>query len=778
MSRQSNARPVSLVSHSFCALIVATVFIVPQQAWAVPPLAGDFDDDGDVDLADLGHFAECMAGPGAPSNPGPPTTAQQCLAAFDADADSNLDLFDWSQCQLGFTGSYYSLLLGPVSGLTTTWHRAPGSTAAPLGATLQFKVKGLTPSSSVGWSGATEIERGATYAVAENVLAQVGPHTVEVVVNAGAPGEWRVASQLDVVDAPDITCTASVSVPPLLADETSSNETTMESFFPISKSVAQLTQVGSNQYRTSVARELTFTAQTQPAGFEPLMEWSRDGQVLGLGQTLADQVIDSPGSYTFEVGSVAQPEAIQIDTYGVTITSHASFVDIIPGGEPVTFTAVTDPPGYEADITWLSSTLYGTGSPVLGSGPSFTVQFDDTAGTTGFIWLGVRADNAAFVEDITLRCCVQPSEEEMKQWCKDVNAGVPGASPPEVCIEVFTCADCQALGGECFVGACPLIEQTIRVRTDQDPAPMPVKKHTNWTSLMCEVPGPPGCGSQIDPLVTIDEPCDGGQGTFADFGAPDSTPIPADFFEPGSDPFDGVVCLRGSPLGPTAFGDFGFADTLIRRSGDPFDRCDIPPSFPSDPVTVDIEIVALSLVSIEPITVTFNGGQNPELWDVEVSLSPTTTPPPGTLTATKTHCNGGTYVVDSLSVQPLFTFTKVADPGQVLELDTGLEGIVIIPFQAPQDDWVNDVMISTLKPGPVSSCFNPGISELFPTTDCDCNQNGIRDKCDIENGTSDCNANGIPDECEVPPSAGCPTGLCGMGCLQDSNQNCIPDECE
>ena len=32
--------------------------------------------------------------------------------------------------------------------------------------------------------------------------------------------------------------------------------------------------------------------------------------------------------------------SIQIDTYSVTITSHTSFLDIIPEGQPVTFTAV------------------------------------------------------------------------------------------------------------------------------------------------------------------------------------------------------------------------------------------------------------------------------------------------------------------------------------------------------------------------------------------------------------------------------------------------------
>ena len=63
--------------------------------------------------------------------------------------------------------------------------------------------------------------------------------------------------------------------------------------------------------------------------------------------------------------------------------------------------------------------------------------------------------------------------------------------------------------------------------------------------------------------------------------------------------------------------------------------------------------------------------------------------------------------------------------------------------------WVHDLGLGYQVDAPFVSCFNPGISDDFPTTDCDCNVNNIRDKCDIENGTSqDNNDNGIPDECE------------------------------
>ncbi|MFH0982293.1 MAG: M28 family peptidase [Planctomycetota bacterium] len=65
---------------------------------------GDFDGDGDVDLADYAVFADCMAGPETTPAPAPPATAQDCLNVFDFDVDSDVDLTDFAGFQEGFTG--------------------------------------------------------------------------------------------------------------------------------------------------------------------------------------------------------------------------------------------------------------------------------------------------------------------------------------------------------------------------------------------------------------------------------------------------------------------------------------------------------------------------------------------------------------------------------------------------------------------------------------------------------------------------------------------------
>jgi hypothetical protein len=143
-------------------------------------------------------------------------------------------------------------------------------------------------------------------------------------------------------------------------------------------------------------------------------------------------------------------------------------------------------------------------------------------------------------------------------------------------------------------------------------------------------------------------------------------PAPADFFGPGSDPFEGQVACKG---------DDPVSDAKTERTS----QGHVPPPYPSSDL-IDIELVELSLRSVAPITVTYNGGMDPELWEVEVDLS-AISPHSGTLNATKTHCNGGTYM-SNLPVQPRFTFTKVDDPVQVRVLDTGLEGLAAIDLNS------------------------------------------------------------------------------------------------
>ena len=120
--------------------------------------------------------------------------------------------------------------------------------------------------------------------------------------------------------------------------------------------------------------------------------------------------------------------------------------------------------------------------------------------------------------------------------------------------------------------------------------------------------------------------------------------IPENYFGPGSEPFEGIIYLMGEPISPTPLGP---TDTIVERASDA--------SFSGNPLgaTVDVEIVELSLVSIEPITVDFDGGLGTVDYNLSISLNPNVTfgggPSTGQMTLYRNTLNddGGNISSDS-----------------------------------------------------------------------------------------------------------------------------------
>lgn len=175
--------------------------------------------------------------------------------------------------------------------------------------------------------------------------------------------------------------------------------------------------------------------------------------------------------------------------------------------------------------------------------------------------------------------------------------------------------------------------------------------------------------------------------------------IPAGFFGSGSDAATYDIECVGEPFG--AGGGQGLpanADTSVRRDGDP------NPQAVGDSDTVSIKMRGLSLVSVSPITVTYNGGASFDFWDVHVGLSDLVAQPWGSLTATKTYAGGGTFD-SSLTVIPKFTFTRVSN-GTVHHLDVGNPnwGIPVSTITAANTHYITNL------PGQ-SGSFHPGYSQ-------------------------------------------------------------------
>ena len=146
-------------------------------------------------------------------------------------------------------------------------------------------------------------------------------------------------------------------------------------------------------------------------------------------------------------------------------------------------------------------------------------------------------------------------------------------------------------------------------------------------------------------------------------------PIPAGFFDPGSEPFDGLMPLRSAPLSLAN----GNTDTIIQRMA----SATLPAI--GSTATVPIELIQLSLVSVQPIVV------SPALyeWDLNVGFEPAG---PGTMQMTRTSANGGTFTA-TLPVRPVFTFTRWSPDEQVLVLPS--PAIVMLQTASPCQ-WTTD----------------------------------------------------------------------------------------
>ena len=124
------------------------------------------------------------------------------------------------------------------------------------------------------------------------------------------------------------------------------------------------------------------------------------------------------------------------------------------------------------------------------------------------------------------------------------------------------------------------------------------------------------------------------------------SPIPADFFGAGSQPFTGTVTLEGVPLNP-AVSD---TDTIIQRHQ----------TVTGPGGQTQLTMTALSLKGTAPITVTFANGST-QSWDVKVGLSIFKSST-GLMTINSSSFDS------TLKVWPRFTFTrgtttKVLDTG-------------------------------------------------------------------------------------------------------------------
>jgi hypothetical protein len=130
--------------------------------------------------------------------------------------------------------------------------------------------------------------------------------------------------------------------------------------------------------------------------------------------------------------------------------------------------------------------------------------------------------------------------------------------------------------------------------------------------------------------------------------------LPAKFFAPDSEQFQGRVDFTGVPLRKFAGQEVGSADAVLGRLAQSvFSRNDpFPPS-----ASVDIELRQLSLVTAKPIAVRV--GTESQSWNIKMELSRYARST-GALRLLRTNAQGGSADAE-IRLIPRFTFTRVSD---------------------------------------------------------------------------------------------------------------------
>lgn len=157
--------------------------------------------------------------------------------------------------------------------------------------------------------------------------------------------------------------------------------------------------------------------------------------------------------------------------------------------------------------------------------------------------------------------------------------------------------------------------------------------------------------------------------------------LPQGFFGPGSDLITPTIQLEGEDLRLHTGGSLP-ADTLVERT----ETANLTCGGTAGPI--NIELVALDLRSTDPIPVTFNGGPETQLWDLQVCLSSDrmNNPSEGMMTITQNCQEGGTFDSE-IDVLGRFIFTRVSD-GETVVLDPG----PLKSFTTTGSFWVHDPM--------------------------------------------------------------------------------------
>ncbi len=304
----------------------------------------------------------------------------------------------------------HTMWFGPVNLFTTARHRVPQKLVLPLGSRVEFGLTALRKTDVVEWKGAGAIALpGASTDSCEFLFPSAGPVTVSCTI---LPDDESMDCPLLVLPLSPDQVSFDYLIQrrqPFELEEDLGNEQTVD-IWKHWDSIAKVERVG-GQWVTSVQTQsrgpgrLVLNACPIPRpplgvipGIESLLEWRVDGEAVGVGR--ASPAL-TKGLHQLEIGPPGYTLSDALFAYEVSVQSNPP-VEEWRENIPIEFTATTDPPGYESQVTWMSSTLFGKAEPTLGSGPTFVTQFSGIYGPHGdhlLSWTGVLGDSSRLGED-------------------------------------------------------------------------------------------------------------------------------------------------------------------------------------------------------------------------------------------------------------------------------------------------------------------------------------------------------------------------------------------
>lgn len=181
--------------------------------------------------------------------------------------------------------------------------------------------------------------------------------------------------------------------------------------------------------------------------------------------------------------------------------------------------------------------------------------------------------------------------------------------------------------------------------------------------------------------------------TFRTTGAGKSfseTPLPGNFFDPGSSNFSGLIVFEGDALEtfnginlplPSATSPNNQVDTVVERLSDA-----TLDAIGSD-VTIPVQMKDLALKSVAPVEIINSAGQI-ELWDVKVRAINN---PIGFMTIRREFSNGGTFDAD-VPIDGVLTFTRRSDNSTRI-LDTAAAGLDSLVMDIRNAPWMDTLVV-------------------------------------------------------------------------------------